>query len=92
MSTRIYPQDNKATISFDVINRQGDKLAPTAITLKHNKTHEITQLNVADCVDANGLITIDTTGLDAYLYTVTLVYQDTVDNYGSQFMFMIDNR
>ena len=92
VSTRIYPQDNKATISFDVINRQGDKLAPTAITLKHNKTHEITQLNVADCVDANGLITIDTTGFDAYLYTVTLVYQDTVDNYGSQFMFMIDNR
>ena len=92
VSTRIYPQDNKATINFEVINRQGDKLAPTAITLKHNKTYEITTLNVADCVDANGLITIDTTGLDAYLYTVTLVYQDTVDNYGSQFMFMIDNR
>ena len=34
---------------------------------------------------------IDTTNFDSYIYTITLVYEDEVDNYTSQFMFMLDN-
>ena len=45
-----------------------------------------------DCVDENGVVTIDTTNYDSYIYTITLVYEDEVDNYTSQFMFMFDNR
>ena len=60
--------------------------------MKHNKTHEYTTLDIKDCVDENGVVTIDTTNFDSYIYTITLVYEDEVDNYTSQFMFMLDNR
>ncbi|WP_294154806.1 hypothetical protein [uncultured Clostridium sp.] len=91
MSGRIYPKDNTATVSLDVINRNGEKLLPTSVVIKHNKTHEIITLDINDCVDENGVVTIDTTDFDSYIYTITLIYEDEVDNYTSQFMFMLDN-
>ena len=91
MSTNIRPQNNKATINFDFINREGKKLAPTLITLKNNKTQEVKQLNVGECVDENGLVTIDTEGLAACFYTVMLTYQDRANNCTAQYMFMINN-
>lgn len=91
VSGRIYPVDNKATINLDVINRQGVKLSPKSIIVKHNKTHEIVTLDAAQYTK-NGVVTLDTTTFDKYLYTITLVYEDTYDNYVSQFMFMLDNR
>lgn len=92
MSGRVYPKDNKATVSLDVINRNGEKLLPKSVIVKHNKTHEYTTLDIKECVDENGVVTIDTTNFDSYIYTITLVYEDEVDNYTSQFMFMLDNR
>ena len=92
MPGRIYPKDNKATINLDVINRNGEKLSPKSVIVKHNKTHEYTTLDINDCVDENGVVTIDTTNFDSYIYTITVVYEDEVDNYTSQFMFMLDNR
>ena len=91
VSGRIYPVDNKATINLDVINRQGVKLSPKSIIVKHNKTHEIVTLDAVQYTK-NGVVTLDTTTFDKYLYTITLVYEDTYDNYVSQFMFMLDNR
>ena len=91
VSGRIYPVDNKATINLDVINRQGVKISPKSIIVKHNKTHEIVTLDAAQYTK-NGVVTLDTTTFDKYLYTITLVYEDTYDNYVSQFMFMLDNR
>ena len=88
----IYSKDNKATVSLDVINRNGKKLLPTSVIVKHNKTHEYNTLDINDCIDENGVVTIDTTNFDSYVYTITLVYEDEVDNYTSQFMFMLDNR
>ena len=92
MPGSIYSKDNKATVNSDVINRNGEKLLPKSVIVKHNKTHEYTTLDIKDCVDENGVVTIDTTNFDSYIYTITLVYEDEVDNYTSQFMFMFDNR
>ena len=91
ISGRVYAEDNKAKVSLDVINRNGEKLLPTSVVVKHNKTHEYTTLDINDCMDKNGVVTIDTTGFDSYIYTIYLVYEDKVDNYTSQFMFMLDN-
>ena len=91
MPGSIYSKDNKATVNLDVINRNGEKLLPKSVIVKHNKTHEYTTLDIKDCVDENGVVTIDTTNFDSYIYTITLVYEDEVDNYTSQFMFMLDN-
>ena len=92
MPGSIYSKDNKATVNLDVINRNGEKLLPKSVIVKHNKTHEYTTLDIKDCVNENGVVTIDTTNFDSYIYTITLVYEDEVDNYTSQFMFMLDNR
>ena len=92
MPGSIYSKDNKAIVNLDVINRNGEKLLPKSVIVKHNKTHEYTTLDIKDCVDENGVVTIDTTNFDSYIYTITLVYEDEVDNYTSQFMFMLDNR
>ena len=91
MPGSIYSKDNKATVNLDVINRNGEKLLPKSVIVKHNKTHEYTTLDIKDCVNENGVVTIDTTNFDSYIYTITLVYEDEVDNYTSQFMFMLDN-
>ena len=91
ISGRVYAEDNKAKVSLDVINRNGEKLLPTSVVVKHNKTHEYTTLDINDCMDKHGVVTIDTTGFDSYIYTIYLVYEDKVDNYTSQFMFMLDN-
>lgn len=62
ISGRVYAEDNKAKVSLDVINRNGEKLLPTSVVVKHNKTHEYTTLDINDCMDKNGVVTIDTTG------------------------------
>ena len=67
------------------------KAHPILITLKNNKTQEVKQLNVGECVDENGLVTIDTEGLAACFYTVMLTYQDRDNNCTAQYMFMINN-
>ena len=92
MPGRIYPKDNKAVISLDVINRNGEKLLPKAVGVKNNKTFEYTTLDINDCVDENGVVTIDTTNFDSYIYTISLIYEDELDNYTSQFMYMLDNK
>ena len=40
MPGSIYSKDNKATVNLDVINRNGEKLLPKSVIVKHNKTHE----------------------------------------------------
>lgn len=36
ISGRVYAEDNKAKVSLDVINRNGEKLLPTSVVVKHN--------------------------------------------------------
>ena len=88
----IAKKDNKITINYDVLNRKGEKLSPTSVTLRNNKTHEDTALNLYDCIDENGVISFDTTNLDESVYSVYLGYEDTNDNYLAQVLFMFSNK
>ena len=84
--------DNKVTIEFDAINKKGEKLNPTQIIVRNNKTLEDTSLNIEECIDENGVVSFDTTDLDAFMHTVYVVYEDKEDNYIAQVMYMFDNR
>ena len=88
----LYKKDNKITINFDVINRKGEKLNPTQIIVRNNKTLEDTILNVEECIDENGLISFDTVEFDQFMHTVYLGYEDREDNYLAQVIYMFDNR
>ena len=85
-------QENKVTIEFDAINKKGEKLNPTQIVVRNNKTLEDTNLNIEECTDENGVVSFDTTKFEANIYTVYLVYEDKEDNYMAQVIYMFDNR
>ncbi|GAA0864714.1 NPCBM/NEW2 domain-containing protein [Paraclostridium tenue] len=84
-------KDNKVTIDYDVLNRKGEKLSPNLVTVRNNKTLEDTTLDLADCLDENGVISFDTTKFEGTVYSVYLGYEDTNDNYTSQVLFMFNN-
>ena len=79
-------------IDYDVLNRSGEKLSPTDIVVRNNKTLEDTTLNVEDCLDEKGIISFDTTNFDAYVHSVYLKYEDINDDYLAQVLFMFNNR
>ncbi|RDY27314.1 DUF5011 domain-containing protein [Romboutsia weinsteinii] len=85
-------KDNKVTISYNAFNRKGEKLYPKSVILRNNTTLEDTALNLDDCVDENGVISVDTTTLDASVYSIYLVYEDINDNYLAQVLFMFNNK
>ena len=86
----LYKQDNKITVSYDVINKAADVLNPTQIIVRNNKTLEDTTLNIEECIDENGVISFDTTEFDSCVHTLYLVYED--NNYMVQAIYMFDNR
>ena len=83
---------NKVNIDFDVFNRNGEKLCPTSIVVRNNKTLEDITLNIDDCLDEKGIISFDTSNFDACVHSVYLKYEDRNDNYMSQVLFMFNNR
>ena len=85
-------ENNKVTIEFEAINKNGEKLNPTQIIVRNNKTLEDTTLNIEECVDENGVISFNTKNLDKVVHTVYVVYEDKDDNYIAQAMYMFDNR
>ena len=84
-------KDNKIIIDYDIINRKGEKLLPTKIIVRNNKTSQETDLNVDECLDENGIVSFNTTNFDKGIYSVYLVYEDTNDNYLAQALFMFNN-
>lgn len=88
----LYKQDNRITIKFDVINKKGEKLNPTQIIVRNNRTLEDTALNIENCIYENGEISFNTTEFDAFVHTVYVVYEDKDDNYLLQTMYMFDNK
>lgn len=88
----VYKKDNNLTIDYDVLNRKGEKLLPTKIIVRNNKTLNDTTLNIEECLDEKGMISFDATNFDENVYSVYLGYEDTNDNYLAQVLFMFDNR
>ena len=75
-----------------IINRNGDKLTPTSISIKDNRTWEYTNLNVKDCIDEDGKISFSTENFYSGIHTVYLTYEDKVDNYTTNITFIVDTR
>lgn len=85
-------ENNKITIDYNVIDSKGEKLLPTSITVRNNKTLEDVTLDINECIDKDGIIYFDTKGFDTCVYTVYLGYENLKDNYTSQVIFMFNNR
>ena len=85
-------ENNKIAIDYNVIDSKGEKLLPTSITVRNNKTLEDVTLDINECIDKDGIIYFDTKGFDTCVYTVYLGYENLKDNYTSQVIFMFNNR
>ena len=47
----VWAKDKKVSLDYNIINRNGEKLAPTSIVIKDNRTWKMTTLDVAECID-----------------------------------------
>ena len=52
----VLAKDKNVSVDYNILNRNGDKLTPTSISIKDNRTWEYTNLNVKDCIDEDGKI------------------------------------
>ena len=76
------------SVDYNILNRNGDKLTPTSISIKDNRTWEYTNLNVKDCIDEDGKISFSTENFYSGIHTVYLTYEDKVDNYTTNITFI----
>ena len=79
-------------VDFNITNRKGQKLNPTSIVIKDNRTWKTTTLNIEECTNNNGKISFSTQNFYKGIHTLYLTYQDKDDNYKTEITFLIDNR
>ena len=51
----VWVKGQGVSVNYDIINRKGQKLSPTSIVIKDNRTWKMTTLNIAECIDQNGI-------------------------------------
>ena len=85
-------KDNKVTLDYKVINKNGDRLIPKAVSIKSNRSDEAINLSLEELVDENGVIYFDTSKFDKFTHSMYVVYEDAESNYLSQSLFMFDVR
>ena len=88
----VLAKDKNVSVDYNILNRNGDKLTPTSISIKDNRTWEYTNLNVKDCIDEDGKISFSTENFYSGIHTVYLTYEDKVDNYTTNITFIVDTR
>lgn len=88
----IYSNDNKITLDYTVLNRNGNKIKLKEISITNNKTFESINLNLEEIVDEHGNISFDISTFDKAIYSMCLVYEDKEDNFLSQSLYMFDLR
>ena len=88
----VWAKGQGVSVNYDIINRKGQKLSPTSIVIKDNRTWKMTTLNIAECIDQNGIISFSTENIYKGIHTVYLTYEDKTDNYKTELTFLLDNR
>ena len=88
----MYAKDNKITLDYKVLNRNGEKLKPKQIVIKSNRSDEAMDLSLDELVDENGVISFDISNFDKYVHSIYLVYEDEKDNFLTQSLYMFDVR
>ena len=80
--------ENKVAIDHKVINRQGERVIPSSIMVRHNQTFTEMPIDLATSMNENGVISFDTTSYETGSYSVFIVYENEVDNYQAQVLYM----
>uniref|UniRef100_UPI00266F1C80 NPCBM/NEW2 domain-containing protein n=1 Tax=Clostridium saudiense TaxID=1414720 RepID=UPI00266F1C80 len=88
----LYKEDNKITVKYDAVNREGKTVELSDIVVRNNITLEDVSLHIDECVDENGVVSFDTTNFNKAYHTLYLVYEDKENNYLAQVTYMFDNR
>ena len=86
----LYAEDNKITLDYKVLNRNGEKLKPKQIIIKSNRSNEAIDLSLDELVDENGVISFDISGFDKYFHSMYVIYEDKEDNFLTQSLYMFN--
>ena len=86
----LYAKDNKITLDYKVLNRNGERLAPKEIVIRSNRSTEAINLTLDELVDENGVISFEISNFDKYVHSIYLVYEDEQDNFLTQSLYMFD--
>lgn len=86
----LYAKDNKITLDYKVLNRNGEKLKPKEIIIKSNRSDEAIDLSLDELVDENGGISFDISGFDKYFHSMYVIYEDKEDNFLTQSLYMFN--
>ena len=84
----LYANDNRITLDYKVLNRNGERLLPKEIVIKNNKSNETITLTLEELIDENGVISFDISSFDKYLHSMYLIYEDKEDNFLTQSLYM----
>ena len=80
--------ENKVSIDHKVINRQGERVIPSSIMVRHNQTFTEMPIDLATSMNENGVISFDTTSYETGIYSVFIAYENEADNYQAQVLYM----
>ena len=80
--------ENKVSIDHKVINRQGERVIPSSIMVRHNQTFTEMPIDLATSMNENGVISFDTTSYETGRYSVFIAYENEADNYQAQVLYM----
>ena len=86
----LYAKDNKITLDYKVLNRNGEKLKPKEIIIKSNRSDEAIDLSLDELVDENGVISFDISDFDKYFHSMYVIYEDKEDNFLTQSLYMFN--
>ena len=84
----LYAKDNRITLDYKVLNRNGEKLAPKEIIIRSNRSDEAVNLTLEELIDENGVISFDISNFDKYLHSIYIIYEDEQDNFLTQSLYM----
>ena len=86
----LYAKDNKITLDYKVLNRNGEKLKPKEIIIKSNRSDEAIDLSLDELVDENGVVSFDISDFDKYFHSMYVIYEDKEDNFLTQSLYMFN--
>ena len=86
----LYAEDNKITLDYKVLNRNGEKLKPKEIIIRSNRSNEAIDLSLDKLVDENGVISFDISDFDKYFHSMYVIYEDKEDNFLTQSLYMFN--
>ena len=86
----LYAKDNKITLDYKVLNRNGEKLKPKEIIIRSNRNNEAIDLSLDKLVDENGVISFDISDFDKYFHSMYVIYEDKEDNFLTQSLYMFN--